>query len=71
LDDNKNLFAAENVVPVIKTAKQNDTVTKTLNDVAAKLTTQDLITMNAEAATGTNLSDIAKKWLAGVGISGQ
>jgi osmoprotectant transport system substrate-binding protein len=71
LEDDKNLFAAENVVPLIKSAKQNDTVTKTLDDVSAKLTTDDLISMNAEAAKGTNLSDIAKKWLAGVGISGQ
>jgi osmoprotectant transport system substrate-binding protein len=71
LEDPKSLFAAENVVPVIKTAKQNDTIKKTLDAVSAKLTTQDLITMNAEAATGTNLSDIAKKWLAGAGISGQ
>ena len=71
LEDDKSLFAAENVVPLIKTAKLNDTVTKTLNDVSAKLTTEDLISMNAEAATGTNLSDIAKKWLAGAGISGQ
>lgn len=69
LEDDKSLFAAENVVPVIKTAKQNDTVTQTLNDVSAKLTTQSLIDMNAEAATGTNLSDIAKKWLAGAGVS--
>jgi len=37
--------------------------------VSAKLTTDDLITMNAEAAKGTNLSDIAKKWLANAGIS--
>jgi osmoprotectant transport system substrate-binding protein len=71
LEDDKSLFAAENVVPLIKTAKQNDTITKTLNDVSAKLTTDDLISMNAEAAKGTNLSDIAKKWLAGAGISGQ
>jgi osmoprotectant transport system substrate-binding protein len=70
LEDDKSLFAAENVVPVIKTAKENDTITKTLNDVSAKLTTADLITMNGEAATGTNLADIAKKWLAGAGISG-
>jgi osmoprotectant transport system substrate-binding protein len=70
LEDDKSLFAAENVVPLIKAAKQNDTVTKTLNDVSAKLTTADLISMNAEAAKGTNLSDIAKKWLAGAGISG-
>ena len=69
LEDDKNLFAAENVVPLIKSGKQNDTITKTLNAVSAKLTTEDLITMNAEAATGTNLSDIAKKWLANAGIA--
>jgi osmoprotectant transport system substrate-binding protein len=70
LEDDKNLFAAENVVPVIKTAKETDTITKTLDAVSAKLTTDDLIKMNAEAATGANLADIAKKWLAGAGISG-
>ncbi len=69
LEDDKSLFAAENVVPVIKTAKQNDTITKTLDAVSAKLTTEDLISMNAEAAKGTNLSDIAKKWLADTGLS--
>ncbi len=70
LDDDKHLFASENVVPVMKKAKENDTITKTLDAVSAKLTTDDLISMNAEAATGTNLADIAKKWLAGAGISG-
>jgi osmoprotectant transport system substrate-binding protein len=70
LEDDKSLFAAENVVPVIKAAKENDTITKTLNAVSAKLTTDDLIKMNAEAATGANLADIAKKWLAGAGING-
>ncbi len=71
LEDDKNLFAAENVVPLIKSAKQNDNVTKTLDEVSAKLTTDDLISMNAEAAKGTNLSDIAKKWLAGAGLGAQ
>ena len=52
-----------------RSAKQTDTIKKTLDAVSAKLTTDDLISMNAEAATGTNLSDIAKKWLAGAGIS--
>jgi osmoprotectant transport system substrate-binding protein len=68
LVDDKNLFAAENVAPLIKSAKQNDTIKKTLDAVSAKLTTDDLINMNAEAAKGTNLSDIAKKWVAGAGI---
>ena len=70
LEDDKSLFAAENVIPVIKAAKENETITKTLNAVSAKLTTDDLITMNAEAGTGANLADIAKKWLAGAGING-
>lgn len=69
LEDDKSLFAAENVVPVIKSAKQTDTITTTLNSVSAKLTTDDLISMNAEAAKGTNLADIAKKWLANAGLS--
>ncbi|MDT7755206.1 MAG: osmoprotectant transport system substrate-binding protein [Mycobacterium sp.] len=69
LQDDKNLFAAENVVPLIKSAKQNDKVKKTLDAVSAKLTTNELISMNAEAAKGTNLADIAKKWLANAGLS--
>jgi osmoprotectant transport system substrate-binding protein len=56
------------VAPLIKSAKQNDMIKKTLDAVSAKLTTDDLINMNAEAAKGTNLSDIAKKWVADAGI---
>jgi osmoprotectant transport system substrate-binding protein len=68
LEDDKNLFAAENVIPLVKSAKQTEALTKALNEVSAKLTTDDLINMNAEAAKGTNLSDIAKKWLADSGL---
>lgn len=63
LTDDKSLFAAENVLPVISQAKVTDTVTETLNKVSAALSTEDLIEMNAEAATGTSLTDIAKKWI--------
>ncbi|MGV9800845.1 ABC transporter substrate-binding protein [Mycobacterium sp. NPDC003449] len=69
LDDDKSLFAAENVVPLIKKAKLTDTVRTALDDVSAKLTTADLVTMNAEAATGANLSAIAEKWLADARLS--
>jgi osmoprotectant transport system substrate-binding protein len=69
LDDDKDLFAAENVVPVITAAKSSDLIVKTLGAVSTKLTTNDLIAMNAQAATGTNPSDIAKKWLASAGLS--
>lgn len=68
LKDDKSLFAAESVVPVITTAKASDTVKKTLNAVSAKLTTQDLIEMNGEAATGAKQADIARKWLVSTGL---
>jgi osmoprotectant transport system substrate-binding protein len=68
LIDDKALFAAENVVPVITTKKSNDTVQKTLDAVSAKLTTDDLIEMNGKASTGANLADIAKTWLSAAGL---
>lgn len=68
LKDDKSLFAAENVVPVITSARASEVVKKTLNGVSAKLTTDDLITMNGKAATGAKQSDIAKEWLKSVGL---
>ena len=68
LEDDKSLFAAENVVPVITTAKSSDLVEETLNAVSAELTTADLIAMNTEAGTGANLADIATAWLESKGL---
>lgn len=68
LEDDKSLFAAENVVPVITASKVNDTITSTLNAVSAKLSTDDLIEMNAAAADGTGLDKIAAEWLTQAGI---
>jgi osmoprotectant transport system substrate-binding protein len=68
LEDDRSLFAAENIVPVISTTKLNDTIEKTLNAVSAALTTEDLITMNGEAGTGTSLSAIADEWIADAGL---
>jgi osmoprotectant transport system substrate-binding protein len=39
LQDPKNLFAAQNVLPLINKSKATDTVTAALNGVSAKLTT--------------------------------
>ena len=50
LEDPKNNFAAQNVVPLINKAKANDTVRQALNAVSAKLTTENLTALNAEAA---------------------
>ena len=49
LDDPKNNFAAQNVLPLINKAKASDTVKSTLNAISAKLTTEDLTALNAEA----------------------
>lgn len=68
LEDDKSLFAAENVVPVISSAKLSDLVEETLNAVSAALTTADLIAMNTEAGTGANLADIATAWLEAKGL---
>ncbi len=68
LEDDKSLFAAENVVPVISAAKSSDTVEKTLNAVSAALTTDALIEMNGKAADGTSLSEIARDWLDSAGL---
>ena len=42
LEDPENLFAAENVVPLIATSKLNDTVSAALNAVSAALDTETL-----------------------------
>lgn len=64
LEDDKSLFAAENVVPLIVSAKSTDTIKSTLNKVSAALTTEDLISMNAKATGGEDLTSIAKAWIA-------
>lgn len=63
LEDNKNLFLSENIVPVINAKKSTDTVKETLNKVSAALTTEDLITMNGRVAKFEDIGEIAKEWL--------
>lgn len=68
LEDDKSLFAAENIVPVIASAKSSDTVQETLDAVSAALTTDALIEMNGKAAEGTSLGEIAREWLDSAGL---
>jgi osmoprotectant transport system substrate-binding protein len=46
LKDPENLIKAQNVVPLVKTAKMNADVTSVLDKVSAALTTEDLTEMN-------------------------
>jgi osmoprotectant transport system substrate-binding protein len=63
LEDDKNLFLSENIVPVINAKKSTNTVKETLNKVSAALTTEDLITMNGRVAKFEDIGVIAKDWL--------
>ncbi|MCB8883902.1 ABC transporter substrate-binding protein [Acidisoma cellulosilytica] len=63
LSDPKSLFPAQNVVPIIATAKVNPIVIKTLNAVSAALTTDDLIKMNVALGNHESFNEVAKDWL--------
>jgi osmoprotectant transport system substrate-binding protein len=63
LEDVKNLFPAQNIVPVIATPKVSDVVTKTLDAVSAALTTKDLVVMNGRLANHDSFDVVAGDWL--------
>ncbi|WP_369371321.1 ABC transporter substrate-binding protein [Promicromonospora sp. Populi] len=68
LEDDQSLFAAENILPLVRSDMVDDTITTALNEVSAALTTEDLIEMNGRAGTGESLSDIATDWLTNAGL---
>ncbi|HSU09161.1 MAG TPA: glycine betaine ABC transporter substrate-binding protein, partial [Pseudonocardia sp.] len=63
--------AAQNVLPLINKAKASDTVKSTLNEIATKLTTENLTALNAEAAGEAKPSPetVAKNWLSQNGLA--
>ena len=64
LQDDKHLENADNVVPIIRTDKASDDVKNILNAISAKLTTQDLIGLNAQVELQHMDPDAATKaWL--------
>jgi osmoprotectant transport system substrate-binding protein len=50
LQDDKHLEAADNVVPILRSAVADDQVKGLLNNIDAKLTTADLVTMNQQVS---------------------
>ena len=50
LQDDMHMIAADNVVPVVRTAIATDEVKSVLNKIDAGLNTTDLVTMNAQVA---------------------
>jgi len=70
LEDPKNNFAAQNVVPLINKDKASETVTEALNAVSAKLDTEALLDLNARlnGPDKPDYADVAEEWLAEIGL---
>jgi len=69
LEDPKNNFAAQNVLPLINTTKATDTVKAALNAVSAQLTTDDLIGLLTKVVQDKQDPDAAAKdWLSSKGL---
>ncbi|SDE39882.1 ABC transporter substrate-binding protein [Rhodococcus tukisamuensis] len=70
LADPKNNFPAQNVVPVLRPAKNSDRLTAVLNTVSAKLTTEELVALNNSVSgdTKTEPGDAARVWVAAQGL---
>lgn len=64
LQDDKHLENADNVVPIMRTAVATDEAKSVLNAVSAKLTTADLVSMNAQVELQhMDAEAVAKAWL--------
>jgi osmoprotectant transport system substrate-binding protein len=70
LADPKFNFAAQNVIPLVYKADVTPTITSTLNEVSAKLTTSALLQMDTAVITNKeNYSTVATAFLQTIGIS--
>lgn len=68
LADPLNLFAAQNVIPLVYKKGVNAKIIAELNAISAKLTTADLIQMNQQLSSGQSYSTVATAWLTKAGL---
>jgi osmoprotectant transport system substrate-binding protein len=69
LADPKNLYTAQNVLPLINSGKASDNVKSILNAVSAKLTTDDLVQLNQKVQLDKQDADtVAKAWVTSAGL---
>jgi osmoprotectant transport system substrate-binding protein len=69
LTDPKNMFGAQNIVPIVSSAKVNSTITDASNAVSAKLDTATLASLVSKVQNdGQKADDVAKQWLSSVGL---
>ncbi|TJY71407.1 ABC transporter substrate-binding protein [Arthrobacter sp. CAU 1506] len=71
LEDPKNNFIAQQVLPLVRTDSVDEAAAKVLNEVSAALTTEDLIDLNRQVSGDEkrNPSDAAADWLAKKGLT--
>ncbi|WKK71616.1 ABC transporter substrate-binding protein [Rathayibacter oskolensis] len=68
LEDPDGLFVADNVVPIVSD-KIDDDAAEVLNAVSAKLTAEDLVSLNAESVNDEkSAASIATEWLESAGL---
>ncbi|UJW35244.1 ABC transporter substrate-binding protein [Saccharothrix sp. AJ9571] len=71
LEDDKAMFPAQNIVPLVAKGTLNEREVKALNDVSAALTTEKLTRLNVEfSEEKQNPLDIAEKFLRDNGLNG-
>ena len=69
LTDPKNLFAAQNVIPLVYKPALTPTISSTLNAVDAKLTTSALLALDAKVIVDKEgYTTAAQQWLQSVGL---
>jgi osmoprotectant transport system substrate-binding protein len=70
LEDPENLFAAENVVPLITASKLTDTISQTLNEVSANLDTETLAALLERVVIDKeDAADVAADFLSEQGLA--
>jgi osmoprotectant transport system substrate-binding protein len=69
LTDDKQLEAADNIVPIVRTEVATDGVTELLNAVSAKLTTDQMLALNKQVDIDhKDAADVAKTYLTDQGL---
>lgn len=69
LADPKHMIVAQNIVPLIASAKANTKVKQVLNKVSAAITTQELISLNTKSSVNKESAEqIASDWVKQKGL---
>jgi osmoprotectant transport system substrate-binding protein len=68
LQDDKHMFASQNVIPLVLKSKTNSKVEAACNAVSAKLTTSILTQLDSKAAGGQKPQDVASAWVKSAGL---